>query len=418
MNLTGYIIISLLGATFFAGMETAFVTANRLKFELSKTNQSVSTYILSVFYNNPQQFIATMFVGKLLSIIIYAYLSYRAISPVFETVMHPAFAYLLLILTVATILIIVGEFLSKSIFSINPNLWLRFFSWLLIILYVVIYPISWVSSRFSMWLFQLIYRTSEIPKSVEENVFSGIDLNYLLRETDTNEKIVEQNKDVTIFKNALDFSNVRLRDCMIPRTEIVALEYGVNVNALKQTFIETGLSKILIYKEDIDNIIGYIHSSEMFQYQKGWEKHIRTIPIVPETMAAQKLMKKFMQQKKTIAVVVDEFGGTAGLVTLEDIIEEIFGDIEDEHDFKEYTAEMIAPNEYLFAGRLEVEEANRLFNLNIPTSDDYSTIAGFILNAHQKFPKLNEVIRIDKFTFKCSEVTNNRIKMVKMQQNI
>jgi CBS domain containing-hemolysin-like protein len=195
------------------------------------------------------------------------------------------------------------------------------------------------------------------------------------------------------------------------------LEHGATVATLKQTFIETGLSKIVIYKEDIDNIVGYIHASEMFQHQKDWKKHIKQIPIVPENMAAQKLMRIFMQQKKSIAVVVDEFGGTAGIVTLEDIMEQIFGDIEDEHDVKGHKAEKTGDNEYLFEGRVEVEEANRLFDLNIPLSDDYTTIAGYILHVHQHFPKLNEVIRMDKYTFKCVKVTNNRIELVKMHVN-
>ncbi|MBP1638153.1 MAG: hypothetical protein H6Q18_942 [Bacteroidetes bacterium] len=220
--------------------------------------------------------------------------------------------------------------------------------------------------------------------------------------------------EVKIFQKALDFSAVKLRDCFVPRTEIVALEYGVDVNILKQTFIETGLSKIIIYKGDVDNIVGSIHSSEMFDHRKDWTKYIKQIPIVPENMAAQKLMKIFMEEKKSIAVVVDEFGGTAGIVTLEDIIEEIFGDIEDEHDIREYTAEKIGENEYLLAGRLEVEEANKRFNLNIPVSDEYTTIAGYILHVHQHFPKLNEIVRIENFTFKCVKVTNNRIETIKM----
>ena len=258
----------------------------------------------------------------------------------------------------------------------------------------------------------------DIPETTQENIFSKINIDYLLQDsTENKESMKDIEKDVKIFKNALDFSAVKLRDCLIPRTEIVSLEQGTSVNTLKQTFIETGLSKIVIYKEDIDNIVGYIHASEMFSHQKDWKKHIKQIPIVPENMAAQKLMKIFMQQKKSIAVVVDEFGGTAGIVTLEDIMEQIFGDIEDEHDVKEYKAEKTGENEYLFEGRLEVEEANKLFDLSLPTSDDYTTIAGYLLHVHQHFPKLNEVIRIDKYTFKCLKVTNNRIEMVKMQIN-
>ncbi len=311
------------------------------------------------------------------------------------------------------IVLITGEFLPKTIFRINPNLWLRIFSWLLLIFYVVLYPVSRFSTWLSMWILK-IFRV-KISQSTQENVFSRIDLNYLIQESfDNRQNEKEIENEVKFFQNALDFSKVRLRDCSVPRTEIIALEYNTDVEVLKQTFIETGLSKIPIYKGDIDNIVGYIHSSEMFEHQKDWKKQINQIPIVPENMAAQKLMKIFMQEKKSIAVVVDEFGGTAGIITLEDIIEEIFGEIEDEHDNRGYVIEQTSEKEFLFSGRLEVKSANNKFNLNIPESDAYETIDGFILHHHQHFPKLNEVIRVEGFTIKCVKVTNNRIELVKL----
>lgn len=415
MNLIGYIILSLAGILFFAGIETAYMASNRLRFELAKKDKSLNSYIISIFYNNPQQFISTLFVGKYISLVAYGVLIAMWLVEPFAS-MGLAFSLILQIIIAATILVIVGEFLPKTVFRLHPNLWLRIFSWLLLLFYFLLYPFSRIISWLSLKLFR--FSKTEIPASTEENVFSRIDLNYLLQENlEANEDIKDLNNDVKIFQNVLDFSKVKLRDCYVPRTEMVAHEYGVNVNTLKQTFIETGLSKILIYKEDIDNIVGYIHSSEMFKHSKDWVKHIKPIPIVPENMAAQKLMKIFMQQKKSIAVVVDEFGGTAGIVTLEDIMEEIFGEIEDEHDFKDITAEKTAENEYLFAGRLEVEEANQMFGLSIPVSEDYSTIAGYILHAHQHFPKVNEIVRVDQFTFKCLKVTNNRIELVKMQVN-
>lgn len=391
------------------------MASNRLRFELAKKDKSLNSYIISIFYNNPQQFISTLFVGKYISLVAYGVLiAMWLVEPLAS--MGLAFSLILQIIIAATILVIVGEFLPKTVFRLHPNLWLRIFSWLLLLFYFLLYPFSRIISWLSLKLFR--FSKTEIPASTEENVFSRIDLNYLLQENlEANEDIKDLNNDVKIFQNVLDFSKVKLRDCYVPRTEMVAHEYGVNVNTLKQTFIETGLSKILIYKEDIDNIVGYIHSSEMFKHSKDWVKHIKPIPIVPENMAAQKLMKIFMQQKKSIAVVVDEFGGTAGIVTLEDIMEEIFGEIEDEHDFKDITAEKTAENEYLFAGRLEVEEANQMFGLSIPVSEDYSTIAGYILHAHQHFPKVNEIVRVDRFTFKCLKVTNNRIELVKMQVN-
>jgi len=314
----------------------------------------------------------------------------------------------------ATIIVLItGEFLPKTVFRVNPNLWLRVFSWMLLAFFVVLYPVSRLSTWLSIATLRL-FRV-KISQTTQKNVFSRIDLNYLIQESfDNKENEKELENEVKIFQNALDFSKVKLRDCYVPRTDIIALDYETSVETLKQTFIETGLSKIPIYKGDIDNIVGYIHSSEMFEHQSDWKKQINVIPIVPENMAAQKLMKIFLLQKKSLAVVVDEFGGTAGIVTLEDIMEEIFGEIEDEHDNNGYVAEQTAENEYIFSGRLEVDTINSRFDLNIPESDAYETLAGFILHNHQHFPKLNEIIRIDKFTIKCVKVTNNRIELVKL----
>lgn len=394
-------------------MEIAFVTSNKLRFELDKKQRDLSSSILSIFYKYPQQFISTMLVGNNVSLVIYGLLMADVLTPWLEPVGNQFLITLFQTILATVIVLFTGEFLPKTIFRVNPNLWLRIFSWLLLLFYVLLYPIS----RFSTWLSMGILKIFrvEISATTQENVFSRIDLNYLIQETfenHQNEKELEN--EVKIFQNALDFSKVRLRDCSVPRTEIIALDYDTDVVTLKQTFIETGLSKIPIYKGDIDNIVGYIHSSEMFEHQKDWKKQINQIPIVPENMAAQKLMKLFMLQKKSIAVVVDEFGGTAGIITLEDIIEEIFGEIEDEHDNKGYMAEQTGEKEYIFSGRLEVKVANAKFSLEIPESDEYETIAGFILHNHQHFPKLNEVMRIEGFTIKCVKVTNNRIELVKV----
>lgn len=408
-----YIFWSLVFSAFFSGMEIAFISSNKLRFELDKKQRNLSSAILTIFYKNPQQYISTMLVGNNVSLVIYGLLIAQSLKPLLATIENDFFIILVQIIIATTVVLITGEFLPKTIFRINPNLWLKIFSFLLFVFYVLLYPISGFSSWLSLKFMKLAGVGAQTD--AQENVFSRIDLNYLIQESfDNNENEEEIETEVKIFQNALDFSKVKLRDCSVPRTEIIALEYSTSIDTLKQTFIETGLSKIPIYKTDIDNIIGYIHSSEMFEHQKDWKKHINQIPIVPENMAAQKLMKMFMQQKKSIAVVVDEFGGTAGIITLEDIIEEIFGEIEDEHDNKDYTAEQINENEYLFSGRLEVKTANSKFNIEIPESDDYETIAGFILHHHQHFPKLNEVIRIEGFTCKCVKVTNNRIELIKI----
>ena len=354
-----------------------------------------------------------MLVGNNICLVIYGMLMAAILTPWLNPIGNQ-FVITLIQTVLATIIVLfTGEFLPKTIFRVNPNLFLRVFSWLLLFFYIALYPVS----RFSTWISIKILGLFKVKVSpnTKENVFSRIDLNYLIQESfDNPESEKEIENEVKIFQNALDFSKVKLRDCFVPRTEIVALDYEIGIEVLKETFIETGFSKIPIYKGDIDNIIGYIHSSEMFEHQNDWKKQINQIPIVPENMAAQKLMKIFMAQKKSIAVVVDEFGGTAGIVTLEDIMEEIFGEIEDEHDIQEFTAEKINENEFLFSGRLEVESINERFNLNIPESDNYETIAGFILHNHQHFPKLNEVVRIERFTIKCMKVTNNRIELVKV----
>jgi len=413
VNIITAIIITLCFSAFFSGMEIAFVSSNKLRFELDKKQRSLTSSILSIFYNHPEQYISTMLVGNNVCLVIYGLLMARILTP-WLTPLENQFLITLVQTIIATAIVLVtGEFLPKSIFRVNSNFWLRTFSFLLLIFYVVLYPIA----SFVTWLSLEILRLFGVKSnsSAHQNAFSRVDLNYLIQESFENQ---EDKKDVgnevKIFQNALDFSKVKLRDCLVPRTEIVALDYDVDMETLKQTFIETGFSKIPIYKGNIDNIVGYIHSSEMFQHQQNWREHINQIPIVPENMAAQKLMKIFMKEKKSIAVVVDEFGGTAGIVTLEDIMEEIFGEIEDEHDTHDYIAEQTGENEYLFSGRLEISEINEKFHLNLPESDAYDTIAGFILYHHQHFPKLNEIIQIDNYTFKCIKATNNRIELVKM----
>jgi CBS domain containing-hemolysin-like protein len=397
-------------------LEIAFVTSNKLRFELDKKQPNLTSSILSIFYRNPQQFISTMLVGNNICLVIYGLLMAQIMTPWFAFISNQLVITFIQTVLATAIVLITGEFLPKTIFRVNPNLWLRAFSLILLLFYIVLFPIS----RFSTWVSIGILKIFglKVSPAAEKNVFSRIDLNYLIQESfDNPESVKELENEVKIFQNALDFSKVKLRDCFVPRTEIVALEFESDVESLKQTFIETGFSKILIYKGDIDNIIGYIHTSEMFEHQKDWKKQINQIPIVPENMAAQKLMKLFMLQKKSIAVVVDEFGGTAGIVTLEDIMEEIFGEIEDEHDTHDYIAEKTGENEFLFSGRLEIETINNQFNLNLPESDAYETIAGFILHSHQHFPKLNEVIRFEQFTVKCMKVTNNRIELIKLMIN-
>ena len=311
------------------------------------------------------------------------------------------------------ILLITGEFIPKTIFKSNPNFWLNILAPFIFIIYLILYPITILATFLSKNILRLfkLYNPNK-----NNDALNKVDLDNLINETiEETHNIDNIENDVLIFQNALDFSDVKLRDCAIPRTEIIALPYeGTTLEDLQNTFTETGYSKILIYKDNIDNIVGYFHSNDLFKKPKNWHDYVRSISIVPETMAANKLMDTFMQDKKSIAVVVDEFGGTAGIITLEDIMEEIFGEIEDEHDSKAYISKQLNEKEFIFSCRLEIDTINQKYNLDIPESDNYVTISGFILHNYQNFPKLNETIKIGKYTFKVLQAHNNRIDVVKL----
>ena len=409
-----YIILTLLLSAFFSGLEIAFVTSNKLRFELDKKQRNLTSSILSIFYRNPQQFISTMLVGNNISLVIYGLLMAEVMTPWLSPIGNQFVITFIQTILATAIVLITGEFLPKTIFRVNPNLWMRIFSLLLLFFYVTLYPVSRFGTWVSMGILKLF--NIKISQSTQENVFTRIDLNYLIQETFENkESEKELENEVKIFQNALDFSKVKLRDCYVPRTEIIALDYNTSVDILKQTFIETGLSKIPIYNGDIDNIMGYIHSSEMFEHQKDWKKQINQIPIVPENMAAQKLMKTFMLQKKSIAVVVDEFGGTAGIVTMEDVLEEIFGEIKDEYDTEDFVEKQLAENEFIFSGRLELDYLNEQYHFDFPENES-ETLSGYIINRHETIPKLKERIIIDHYEFDILNVSDTRIEMVKVKQ--
>lgn len=415
MGLIIPLLISMAFSAFFSGMEIAFVSSSKLRFEMEKGND-MTTRILSVFYHNPNNFISTMLVGNNIALVIYGIFMAQIIQDYLLAGIISNEASLVIIQTIISTLIILvtGEFLPKMLFKINPNVTLRLFAIPTYICYVVLYPISRFASTLSAGL---LYLTgTRINKEDTDKAFTKVDLDYFIQssiEESGNQKEIDT--EVKIFQNALDFSTIKIRDCMIPRTEIIAVDQEASLEELKETFIENGVSKIIVYKDDIDNIIGYIHSSEMFKGINDWRKNIRTIPIVPETMSAHKLMKLFMQQKRSLAIVVDEFGGTAGIVALEDLVEEILGDIEDEHDTNSTIAKAIGENEYILSGRLEIEKANEEFGLNLPEKDDYQTIGGLILHEYQSFPKVHEIITVGNFQFKIIKVTATKIELVKLK---
>lgn len=408
------IIVSLIFSALFSGMEIAFVSSNKLRFELDKKEGNMTTRIISFFYRHGDQYITTMLVGNNIALVIYSIQMANLLTQPLMQYISNNFVVMIIQTIIATIIVLfTGEFIPKTIFKASPNTCLKIFSPLMFIVYIILYPITIFSTALSKTTLRLLRRYNPTQ---DTHTLNKSDLDYLVNESIENtEKNKEIENDIKIFQNALDFSSVKLRDCARPRTEIIALpKEGTTLDDLKNTFTSTGYSKIVIYDDNIDNIIGYFHSNDLFKNPSDWRTCIRTMPIVPETMAANKLMDIFMHKKISIAVVVDEFGGTSGIVTLEDIMEEIFGEIEDEHDNHEYTATKLNDDEYILSGRFEISAANEQFGLNIPESDSYVTIAGFILNNYQTFPKLNDTITIDNFTFKILQAHNNRIDMVKL----
>ena len=410
------ILVTMVLSAFFSGMEIAFVSSNRMLAEMDKEKNGFVQKVLSVFYSHPNGFVSTMLVGNNIVSVLYGIL----FAEIFDKTLFAPFssATQVVLDTIASTLVVLftGEFLPKTFFKSNPNRLLTIFSPIAYIFYILLWPIS----KFATLLSKAILKVFGIDmdnKSDDEG-FSKVDLDYLVQSSIDNSQGGDVEDEVKIFQNALDFTDTKIRDCMIPRTEINAVEDTCSLEELEQTFIESGNSKIIVYHEDIDHIIGYIHSSEMFRHRNDWKEYIRTMPFVPETMPAQKLMKTFLQQKKTLGVVIDEFGGTSGIVSLEDIVEEIFGDIEDEHDNSNYISKQVSDNEYLLSGRLEIDKVNSMFNLDLPESDEYMTIGGLILHYYESFPKLNEVVKIDKFEFKIIKNTMTKIELVKLKVNL
>ena len=412
------ILITMVFSAFFSGMEIAFVSSNKLRFEIDKDEQSITSRILTIFYRNPNNFISTMLVGNNIALVIYGILMAEVIEQkLLADYISNEFILVLIQTIISTLIILVtGEFIPKTLFKINPNFTLSLCAIPAFICYVILYPISKFASALSSIL--LFLTGTKINKEASAKAFTKVDLDHFIQssiqDSDNEEEI---NTEVKIFQNALDFSSIKVRDCMVPRTEIIAIENDATVEELMDLFIEKGISKILIYQDNIDNIIGYIHSSEMFNEPEDWKSCIRQLPVIPETMNANKLMKLFMQQKKSLAVVVDEFGGTSGIVALEDLVEQIFGEIEDEHDTTTYVAKAVGNNEYILSGRLDIEKVNELFSLELPESDEYQTIGGLILHEYQSFPKAHEIITLDRFQFRIIKVTSTKIELVKLKVN-
>jgi CBS domain containing-hemolysin-like protein len=425
-NLIIGLLVTMVFSAFFSGMEIAFVSSNRLRAEMDREKNGLSQRAIAYFYQHPNNFVSTMLVGNNIALVVYGILFARIFDTTLFYMLSDGLRVTADTLLSTIVVLFTGEFLPKTIFKANPNTMLNIFAVPAFVCYVVLYPVSRFATLLSRGVLRLF--GVKLPKVEQDKEFSKVDLDYLVQSSIDSAKSDDEIEDeVELFHNALDFADTKVRDCMVPRTEIEAVDIeACTMEQLLNRFVESGHSKLVVYREDIDHVIGYIHSSDLFKLANSQNplnsklltlnsKLIRVMPFVPETMAASKLMHTFLQEKKSLAVVVDEFGGTSGLVSLEDIVEEIFGDIEDEHDNTKYVARELGEGEYMLSARLEIEKVNELFDIGLPESDDYMTVGGLILHEYQSFPKLNEVVKIGRFEFKIIKNTMTKIELVRLK---
>lgn len=414
MSMLTVILICLLLSAFFSGMEIAFVASNKLRIEIDKTDKSIAQALIDLFVSNSGMYITTMLVGNNVVMVIYGIFMKDYLSGQLEFLHLSLGAKLVAETLVSTLIILVfAEFLPKTLFRLRPNVFLRIFAVPVFLFYLLFFPIT----CFSVWLGGILLRlvTGKKMEQTEQNrAFGKVDLNNLIKEGEIADETEEEVHEIKLFRNALDFSEIKLRECIVPRTDLVAMPIDGTMEELSGLFISTGLSRILIYQETIDNIIGYVHSSSLFKNPPTVASALSGVIIVPETMSASHLLNLFIKQQRSIAVVVDEFGITAGIVTIEDIMEEIFGEIEDEHDHPHLREEMVSEHEYIFSGRLEVDYLNEKYDLNLPENEEYETLAGCVLYFNESIPSEGEKITIGNTLFEVLSVKNARIEEIKV----
>lgn len=414
------IFISLVFSALFSGMEIAFLSSSRLKIELDRRHGISSSKIISFFVSNPAHFIATTLVGNNISLVIYGVFVAKILEPVFINYLgiHAEALILILQTIIGTLFILfTAEYLPKSIFRNRPNSALRFFAIPMLIIYIILYPVVLII----IWITNLILRVffrfkTRIRKDNQVPVFLKVDLDHLVNE---NQNAIEVNDEkdpeLKIFQNVLEFSHLKVRDCMVPRNEIASVDIQSPIPDLRKKFIETGFSKLLVYQDNVENIVGYVNSKELYKGADNIGSMLFPLSIVPETMLINQLFRNLIREQKSIALVVDEYGGTSGIVTLEDIMEEIFGEIEDEHDIPSFIERKVRDDEFIFSGRLEIDYLNEKYNLNIPESEEYDTLAGYIIFHYENIPEINTSVKIGNFEMKILKVSQTRIELVHIQ---
>ena len=405
--------ITLLFSAFFSGVEIAFISANKLKLELDKNSGKFPANIITYFSKNESDFITTMLVGNNISLVVYGIVMTQILTPKISDYLHSDFALLLAQTIITTIIVLVtAEFFPKAIFRIYPNQILRIFSVPIWLFFVFFRPVALLMLYLSKVVLKYL-----LGQKIEEGkqVFGKTDLDEYLSNVKSAVGDEESRVEVEMLQNVLDLTETKLRECMIPRTEIVAMDILVPIEEIKDKFITTKLSKILIYKGNIDKVIGYVHSSDLFRNPKNVRSVLLPIPFVPESMSAMQLLTQFIESNKGIALVVDEFGGTSGMLTIEDVTEEIVGEIEDEHDVEEITDKKLSKNQYQLFARLDIEMVNKKYGLNLPESDEYETIAGLILHHSEEIPKKDEVIVLEEFQFTIIKANQTAIQEVQLK---
>ncbi len=417
MNDWYIVLISLLFSAFFSGMEIAFVSSNKLRIELDKNKGLLSARILAHFIKNPSRILGTLLLGNNIALVIYGIAMAHILEPRIINMLGPEYSSESLILTLQTIvstliILITAEFLPKALFRLKPNNILKIFATPINLFYWIFYPFIHATVGISEYLIRKLFRIEMVN---EEYAFSPVDLDHYIKElTPDKKEVAEVNQEIQMLQNAIEFKSVKLRECMVPRTEITALEENDSLDQLKKAFIESGHSKILIYRETIDNIIGFVHTSNVFANPPDIKSIVIPLPIFPETILADSVLNTFIKEHKSIAIVVDEFGGTSGIVTLEDIIEEIFGEIEDEYDKEELEEELLGENNYLFSARHEIDYLNEKYQLDLPSSEEYETLGGLVIQVHESIPAIDEEIIFKSFKFIIREATESRIDLVEL----
>lgn len=408
---------AILLAAFFSAMELSFIASNKLRIELDRKQGMLGSGVIALFTRNPGLYISTMLIGVNIATVIFSMLAADLIEGWLQPLI-PSEAVIFIIQTVITaiILLVFADFLPKSVVRISPNFFLSLLAVPTAIFYFLFYPIS----KFTLWLANIIMRLffgiKTERKAQENSIFTRIDLDHFVNDlVETEEEKEEENSSLKIFQNALDFSSVKARECMVPRTEIVALPIESSPDELRQQFIESGHSKILLYHDNIDNMVGYYELKDILHGPADIATAMRKIPVVPETMTANKVLRLLSDAKKSIALVVDEFGGTAGVVTIEDVLEEIVGDIEDEHDTSDLVEKKITDKEYVLSGRLDIDYLNEEYEFGLPESDEYTTLAGLILFAHGNIPRQQEKIRIGRNLFTVLRSSSTKVELLKLK---